>query len=79
MEKYNRVGIKQLIKKYPEIGNVLLDEYNINCPKCKGNCQLKNVVEEENLSMEEEMDLIGKITNIIATNENDGEKEELKS
>ena len=52
MEKYNRVGIKQLIKKYPDIGKILLDDYKINCMVCKGNCDLKNVVEEENLSLQ---------------------------
>jgi len=65
MEKYNRVGIKQLIKKYPEIGELLLNEYNIDCMVCKGNCDLKNVVEEENLSLKDEMILINQINKII--------------
>jgi hypothetical protein len=66
MEKYNRVGIKQLIKKYPDIGKVLLDDYKINCMVCKGNCHLKNVVEEENLSLQDEIDLMKKINGIIS-------------
>jgi hypothetical protein len=69
MEKYNRVGIKQLIKKHPEIGELLLNDYKINCMRCKGNCDLKNVVEEENLSLKDEMILLNKITDIIASDE----------
>lgn len=69
MEIYNRIGIKQLIKKHPKIGELLLNEYKINCMVCKGNCMLKNVVEEENLTMEQEIVLLNKISQIIASNE----------
>jgi hypothetical protein len=68
MEKFNRVGIKQLIKEHPQIGELLLNDYNINCMRCKGNCDLKNVAEEENLSLKDEIILLNKVTDIIKTN-----------
>lgn len=75
MEKYNRIGIKQLIKKHPEIGNLLLNKYNIDCMVCKGNCELKNVVEEEDLSLKDEIKLMNEITEIITREENSNKKE----
>lgn len=64
METARHVGIKELIKKYPNIADIL-DEFHIDCPNCKGNCALNHIVEAENLSMDEEMELMDRISRVI--------------
>ena len=59
-------GIKQVLKKYKGKGlDEVLAEYDINCYKCNGNCLFKDIFEEHNLSMKEEMEMKKKINEII--------------
>ncbi|MCP5105079.1 MAG: DUF1858 domain-containing protein [bacterium] len=64
MKKYLNVGIKEVLKEYPQLAPILA-EYDINCYKCNGNCLTKDIFEEHNLSMKEEMDLKNKMRTII--------------
>lgn len=65
MEKYKDVKIKELIKQFPGIVDVL-EEYQIDCVHCKkGTCRLKDIVEAENLSMDEEIELLSKLSGVI--------------
>lgn len=64
MEKYMNTGIKEVIKEFPQLG-ILLKDYGINCAVCNGNCLLKNIFEEHNLSMKEEMELVTKMQQVI--------------
>jgi hypothetical protein len=65
MKQYLDTEIKQVIKKYPSLGPIL-KEYDINCATCNGNCLFKDIFEEHNLSMKEEMELVAKISKIIS-------------
>ena len=75
MEKFNNVRIKDLIKKHPKIYEIL-DEYKIHCLKCKGNCYLKDVVEEENLTMDQEIDIMTRIGAVLESMGEEGKLEE---
>jgi iron-sulfur cluster repair protein YtfE (RIC family) len=66
MEKYNDVKIKELIKQFPKIVDVL-EEFQIDCVHCKkGSCRLRDIVEAENLSMDEEIEMIEKISGVLS-------------
>lgn len=64
MKQYLNIGIKEVLKKYPDLAPILA-EYDINCYECNGNCLFKNIFEEHNLSMKEEMELKAKMAEII--------------
>ncbi len=64
MKQYLNTGIKQVLKEYPQLAPYLA-EYDINCYKCNGNCLFKDIFEEHNLSMKQEMELKRKIAQII--------------
>jgi hypothetical protein len=64
MKQYLNTGIKQVLEKYPGLAPIL-KEYDINCASCNGNCLFKDIFEEHNLSMKEEMELINKISRIL--------------
>ena len=64
MKQYLDMGIKQVLQKYPELAP-LLAKYDINCYKCNGNCLFKDIFEEHNLSMQEEMELKRQIKQLI--------------
>ena len=64
MQQYLNTGIKQVLKKYPQLAPILA-AYDINCYKCNGNCLLKDIFEEHNLSMKEEMELKRRMAEII--------------
>ena len=64
MKQYLYKGIKEVLKVYPELAPIL-GEYDINCYKCNGNCLFKNIFEEHNLSMKQEMEIKIKIAQII--------------
>lgn len=68
MEKYLNTGIKQVISVFPAMAPIL-KEYDINCSTCNGNCLFKNIFEEHNLSMKEEMELISRLAKVIKENE----------
>ncbi|MCP4147878.1 MAG: hypothetical protein GY757_09015 [bacterium] len=63
--------IKELLKEYPKLAGVL-EEYDINCFQCDGNCKMKDVTEEHNLSMKDEMEYAAKVAGVIK--ESDEEK-----
>jgi hypothetical protein len=67
MKQYLHIGIKQVLKEYPELAPILAD-YDINCYKCNGNCLFKDIFEEHNLSMKQEMELKTRISVIIPEN-----------
>ena len=64
MKKYLNVGIKEVLKEYPQLAPFLA-EYDINCYKCNGNCLTKDIFEEHNLSMRQEMELKKKMHTVI--------------
>lgn len=64
MKRYLDTGIKQVLKEYPQLAPILA-EYDIDCYKCDGNCLLKGIFEEHNLSMKEEMELKRKMCAVI--------------
>jgi hemerythrin-like domain-containing protein len=65
MEKYLNTPIKDIITKFPEVGEVL-EKYNIGCVPCNvGSCIFKDIVEIHNLPEEEEQELMTKIARII--------------
>jgi iron-sulfur cluster repair protein YtfE (RIC family) len=64
MNKYLNTHIKEVIKEFPALAPIL-KEYDINCATCNGNCLFKNIFEEHNLSMKEEMELKRKMASIL--------------
>jgi len=64
MKKHLNIGIKEVLKEFPSLAPILA-EYDINCYKCNGNCLFKDIFEEHNLSMKEEMVLKNKIAKTI--------------
>jgi hypothetical protein len=64
MEQYLNTGIKEVIKMFPSLAPILA-EYDINCATCNGNCQTKDIFEEHNLSMKEEMELKKRMIGVI--------------
>lgn len=61
MDKYLEQNIKDIISKYPGVGDIL-NEYKIGCTACAaGTCRLKDIVEIHNLPGEEEEKLMGRI------------------
>jgi hypothetical protein len=65
MEKYGNKQIKELVKDFPEILDVLA-EFKIPCATCKmHNCTLNQVAEAEDISMENEVILYEKINAIL--------------
>lgn len=64
MKQYLNTGIKIVLEKFPALAPVLKG-YDINCATCNGNCLFKDIFEEHNLSMKEEMELKKKMARII--------------
>ena len=64
MNQYLNTGIKEVLKEYPDLAP-LLAEYDIHCYKCNGNCLFKDIFEEHNLSMKQEIELKTKMRKII--------------
>ncbi|HLP45549.1 MAG TPA: hypothetical protein VK469_06370 [Candidatus Kapabacteria bacterium] len=56
MNKYLNTHIKEVIKEFSALATIL-KKYDINCATCNGNCLFKNIFEEHNLSMKDEMEL----------------------
>ncbi|MDO8803025.1 MAG: hemerythrin domain-containing protein [Elusimicrobiota bacterium] len=66
MDKYLEQNIKDIIAKYPGVGDIL-NEYKIGCTACAaGTCRLKDIVEIHNLPGEEEEKLMGRIALAIS-------------
>lgn len=65
MESYLNTSIKEVITKFPNVGKIL-EEYQIGCVPCAvGSCLLKDIVEIHNLSEEEELELMARISREI--------------
>jgi len=65
MEEFLNKPIKEIIKNYPKIGEIL-QSYEIACVSCNaGSCLLKDIVEIHNLSREKERELLSKIAKVI--------------
>ncbi len=68
MENYINTPIKQLIIKFPNIGEIL-EDYKISCVSCSiGSCLLKDIIEVHNLSEDEEKEVIKRISEVIYPN-----------
>ena len=65
MESYLNTPIKEIISKFPKIGEVL-EEYEIGCVPCTvGSCLLKDIIQVHNLSEEEEREVMARISKVI--------------
>jgi len=65
MEEYLNTPIKEVISKFPKVGEIL-EEYNIGCVPCNvGSCLLKDIMEIHNLPEEEERELLARIAKVI--------------
>jgi len=65
MEIYLNTPIKEVISKFPKIGEIL-EEYEIGCVPCSvGSCLLKDIIEIHNLSEEEEREVMARISKVI--------------
>ncbi len=65
MKEYLNKGIKEVVKQFPRIADIL-DEYQIGCGPCSvGTCLLKDIVNIHNLSPEDEQSLMAKIAEVI--------------
>ena len=65
MEQYLNTGIKEVIQKFPHIGEIL-GQYGIGCVTCAvGTCLLKDVVQIHGLSKDRETILMSQIQKVI--------------
>ncbi len=65
MEEYLNMGIKEVIKKFPEAADVL-NKFNIGCAPCSvGTCLLKDIVNIHSLAEDEERELFTGLAEII--------------
>ena len=65
IEEYLNKGIKDVIKQFPPVADIL-NEYKIGCTTCGvGTCLLKDIVQIHNLPAEDEEILMARITKII--------------
>jgi len=65
METYLNSPIKEVISKFPKIGEIL-EAYEIGCVPCSvGTCLLKDIIEIHNLSEEDEQEVMARVGNVI--------------
>jgi hemerythrin-like domain-containing protein len=65
METYLHTPIKEVITKFPKVGQIL-EEYEIGCVPCSlGSCLLKDIIEIHNLSEEDEQVVMARIAKEI--------------
>lgn len=65
VEKYLNTPIKDIIKEFPKIGEIL-DEYGVGCVTCSaGSCLLKDIIEVHNLTEKEEKEVMERILKVI--------------
>lgn len=65
MEQYLNTPIKEIITRFPKVGEIL-EEYNIGCVPCNvGSCLFKDIMEIHNLAEEEEHELLSKIAGVV--------------
>ena len=66
MDEYLNCGIKDVITRFPAVGDVL-EEYQVGCVACQvGSCLLKDIVSIHNLSPDQERELLARIGDIVA-------------
>jgi iron-sulfur cluster repair protein YtfE (RIC family) len=68
MENFRNRRIKDVLREKPELAEVL-KKYDINCHSCTGNCITKDVTEEHNLSMKEEIDFDKNVSKVLLEDE----------
>lgn len=65
MESYKNTGIKDIITKFPTVGDIL-DEYDIGCGPCTvGICALKDILDIHKMTPEKEVELMARIEAVI--------------
>lgn len=65
MEAYKDIGIKDIITKFPKIGEIL-EEYGIACGPCTvGICALKDILDIHSLAPEKEKELMTRIEAVV--------------
>ena len=65
MKTYKDTGIKDIITKFPKIGEIL-EEYDINCGPCTvGICALKDILDIHALPPDKEQELMARIEAVI--------------
>ena len=65
MESYLNTPIKEIISKFPKVGEIL-EAYEIGCVPCAvGSCLLKDIIEVHNLSEEEEKEVMVRIAKVV--------------
>jgi hemerythrin-like domain-containing protein len=70
METYLNTPIKEVISKFPKVGEIL-EEYEIGCVPCTvGSCLLKNIIEIHNLAEEDEQEVMARVAKVIYPDRN---------
>jgi len=65
MKWFSDKKIKTLIKENPQAGEVLA-EFGIRCAQCiRHNCDVRQIAESEELTMEQEIELMGKLDKVL--------------
>ena len=70
METYLNTPIKEVISKFPKVGEIL-EEYEIGCVPCTvGSCLLKDIIEIHNLAEEDEQEVMARVAKVIYPDRN---------
>jgi hemerythrin-like domain-containing protein len=70
METYLNTPIKEVISKFPKVGEIL-EEYEIGCVPCSvGSCLLKDIIEIHNLAEEDEQEVMARVAKVIYPDRN---------
>ncbi len=65
MDEYLNQGIKDVIRQFPEVGDIL-NEYDIGCVPCAvGTCLLKDIIDIHNVPPDEERELMARISGAV--------------
>lgn len=65
MDEYLNQGIKDVIRQFPEVGDIL-NEHNIGCVPCTvGTCLLKDIINVHNIAPDEERELMARISHAV--------------
>ena len=66
MEEHLNKGIKDIISTFPEVADILFNEYGIGCGACtEASCLLKDVVEIHHLPEEREQELMRRMAKVF--------------
>ena len=65
MDEYLNQGIKDVIRQFPEVGDIL-NEYDIGCVPCTvGTCLLKDIIDVHSIAPDEERELMARISGAV--------------